>query len=59
MLFGLFLWGTNEYSMAPEGEKFAVVERIDRIDRYFQVILLVLLMIGISFNWFFITDQSP
>jgi hypothetical protein len=58
MLFGLFLWGTNEYSMASEAEKPAVVERIDRIDRYFQVILVTMLVIGISGNWFFIADRA-
>jgi hypothetical protein len=57
MLFGLFLWGTNEYSMASEEEKPAVVERIDRIDRYFQVLLVAMLIIGISANWFFIADR--
>lgn len=58
MLFGLFLWGTNEYSMASETEKAAVVERIDRIDRYFQVMLLGILIIGIGGNWFFIADKA-
>ena len=56
-LFGLFLWGTNEYSLASEAEKPQVVERIDRVDRYFQAILFVLLILGISANWLFIADS--
>ena len=51
ILFGLFLWGTNAYNLASEQDKVSVVERIDRLDSYFQKGLVVFIMVVITINW--------
>ncbi len=52
ILFRLFLWGTNEYCSASEEDKSGVVERINRVDRYFQVGISVVITVIIAANWF-------
>jgi len=51
ILFGLFLWGTNAYNLAPEEDKASVVVRIDTMDSYFQKGLLIFIILAISINW--------
>jgi len=58
VLFGLFLWGGNEYhAEATEAEKLVTIIRIDRINRNFQIGLTLLLIIGVAFNWTIIDKQ--
>jgi hypothetical protein len=51
ILFGLFLWGTNTYSQSSDEERPLVVERIDKLDSFFQRALLLMIVITIGLNW--------
>jgi len=51
ILFGLFLWGSNAYNLAPEEDKASVVARIDKLDSYFQKGLVVFIILSITTNW--------
>lgn len=57
-LFGLFLWGTNEHSKASEAEKPSVTAKVDRIDRYFQIGLTLIIVIMGTLNWFVLSHQA-
>lgn len=57
VLFRVFLWGTSEYCSASETDKPAVVERITRIDRYFQWGITTVVMVIIAMNWYALSHQ--
>jgi len=40
-LFALFVWGTNLYASTPEPARDAVMQRINRVDRRFQLLSLL------------------
>ncbi|MEY4685756.1 MAG: hypothetical protein RLZ25_2215 [Pseudomonadota bacterium] len=51
VLFALFLWSTNSYSQCSDEERPAVVERIDKLDSFFQKGLLLVIIIAVTLNW--------
>lgn len=52
ILFGLFLWGSNEYHSATESNRNQVIDRIESVDRRFQIGLTFFVVIALSANWF-------
>ncbi|MFY8215193.1 MAG: hypothetical protein ACOVMP_01170 [Chthoniobacterales bacterium] len=52
-IFSLFVWSSNKYDLAENADRPAVVERINRVDRFFQVGLTVGLVLFIALSWFF------
>lgn len=55
VLFGLFLWSSNEIHEATEADRSEVVARIERIDRRFQIGLTVFLLLAVAANWWVIS----
>ena len=55
VLFGLFLWGSNEYHSAPESERARVTEHIADVDRRFQLGLAIFVLVLLLVNWFSIS----
>lgn len=51
ILFGLFLWASNQLHRAPEQDRAATIMRIDRIDAQFQVGLVILLLLLLTVDW--------
>ena len=51
VLFGLFLWSSNEIQDASEQDKPALCARIEKIDHRFQIGLSVFLFLAIMANW--------
>lgn len=51
ILFGLFLWSSNELHAASDEDAAAVRARIDRIDRRFQIGLTLFALLGTLANW--------
>jgi hypothetical protein len=47
----LFVWGTNIYQHAPEGEKALAVDRINRIDTIFQLSAVAGLLLAAGLAW--------
>jgi hypothetical protein len=52
-IFCLFVWSSNRLDVAPEGERRAVIEYINRVDRRFQVGLTFALIVLVCLSWFF------
>ncbi len=52
-LFCMFVWSSNKLENAPESEKSAVIDRMNRVDSYVQAGCLVFLLGSILLNWFF------
>lgn len=57
VLFGLFLWGSNEYHSATPDEQEAVTASIAKIDRRFQIGLSLLVIFLLAANWFSISAK--
>lgn len=55
ILFGLFLWGSNEYHSATEAEREHITANIEVIDRRFQICLTVFVVFALLINWFSIS----
>jgi len=55
VLFGLFLWSSNEIHDGEDQDRLALTERIRRIDRRFQLGLTLFLLLGVAGNWLAIT----
>ena len=51
LTFVLFVWGTNIYQHAPEGEKALAVDRINRIDTIFQLSAVAGLLLAAGLAW--------
>jgi hypothetical protein len=49
--FVLFVWGTNTYQSAGEGDKQLAIERINRIDTIFQLGAVVAILITAVLAW--------
>lgn len=50
-LFGLFTWGYNTYTAAPDDQKLNTMRRINRADMRFQVISTSALVLTALFSW--------
>ncbi len=51
-LFALFTWGTNVYSKAPDGQKDLAMLKIDRVDAFFQIASVLLIVIVALVSWY-------
>ena len=51
VLFGLFTWGANVYTKAPEADKIRVMTRINRVDTWFQLSSTGALVAVASLGW--------
>ena len=58
VLFGLFLWGSNELHEASDENRASVISHVDKIDERFQIGLTLLLILAIILNWFTINLGS-
>jgi hypothetical protein len=52
VFFLLFCWGTYFYTTAPEGMASQVVQRIDRVDSFFQIGAILALALIVPLAWF-------
>jgi len=52
ILFGLFLWGSNQLHHATEKGRVATIARVNRLDAQFQVGLTLLLIIVLAVDWY-------
>jgi hypothetical protein len=50
-LFALFTWGANVYTKAPEVDKARVMNRINRVDAWFQLSSIGALVAVASLSW--------
>ena len=50
-LFALFTWGANVYAKAPEVDKARVMNRINRVDAWFQLSSIGALVAVASLSW--------
>jgi hypothetical protein len=57
ILFGLFLWASNEIQGAKEQDQAAVSARLERIDWRFQIGLTLFMLIAIAANWLAISTR--
>jgi hypothetical protein len=53
VFFLLFCWGTYYYTTAPEGMASQVVQRIDRVDSFFQIGAILTFILIVPLAWFF------
>jgi hypothetical protein len=58
ILFSYFLWSSNRVQQAAETELAAVTDRIDAIDRYFQLGLTSFLVVITAANWIFLPGSG-
>ena len=49
-LFALFVWTSNQLDNAPEGERSAVIARLNRVDALFQWGCIVFLAVAVAWN---------
>ena len=54
ILFGLFLWGSNQLHHATEKGRVATIARVNRLDALFQVGLTLLLIILLAVDWYIV-----
>ena len=54
ILFGLFLWGSNQLHHATEKGRAATIARVNRLDAQFQVGLTLLLIIVLAVDWYIV-----
>jgi hypothetical protein len=52
VFFLLFCWGTYFYTTAPEGMASQAVQRIDRVDSFFQIGAILALALIVPLAWF-------
>ena len=59
ILFGLFLWSSNEIHAGADQDRSALAARIERIDQRFQIGLSLFLLLGVALNWLAISMHHP
>ncbi len=57
--FVLFLWGSNKINLASKSEKALLIEKIDLIDRRFQLAILAIMIVFIILSWIRINYLHP
>jgi hypothetical protein len=58
ILFALFLWASNRLHETTEQSRPSVIARIDILDRYVQMGLVLLLVSMIAWHWFRLTGLT-
>ncbi|UOA08687.1 hypothetical protein [Methylobacter sp. S3L5C] len=57
--FILFLWGSNKINLAPESEKALLIDKIDLIDKRFQLFIPTIMIAIIVLTWIKINYFHP
>lgn len=52
VLFGLYLWGSMEYHYAEEEDRLETILRIQKIDQYALISLIIFFPIASGINWY-------
>ncbi|MEY3288075.1 MAG: hypothetical protein RLZZ419_317 [Pseudomonadota bacterium] len=57
--FILFLWGSNKINLAAKSEKALLIDKIDLIDKRFQLYIPAIMIVMIVINWIKIDYLHP